>query len=161
MHFGKAWGLQRGQIFHAQCWGRVARAHVDRQLAGTTEGTATVAPCAICRGVGLITAEFDYALTGDQDAANRHVEILRGDIERRGPREELNRIFSMMTNTAVPTTTPAGQPASSANAGQATEATAPALDAPMSLLAEAANNAGIPAMTAPAALPANDVWLRR
>eukprot|EP00959_Pyramimonas_sp_CCMP1952_P181824 3801727-Pyramimonas_sp.AAC.1 len=39
----------------------------------------------------------------------------------------------MMNNTASPTTTPAGQPASSANAGQTTEATVPALDTPMPL----------------------------
>eukprot|EP00959_Pyramimonas_sp_CCMP1952_P300951 6296499-Pyramimonas_sp.AAC.1 len=65
------------------------------------------------------------------------------------------------SNTAVPTTTPAGQPASSANAGQASEATAPALDALMPAIAEAANNAGIPVPCAPAALPAHDTWLRR
>eukprot|EP00959_Pyramimonas_sp_CCMP1952_P456797 9473772-Pyramimonas_sp.AAC.1 len=61
----------------------------------------------------------------------------------------------MMNNTAAPTTTPAGQPASSANAGEATEATVPAVDMPMPLIAEAAYNAGTPAATAPAALPAN------
>eukprot|EP00959_Pyramimonas_sp_CCMP1952_P047499 991338-Pyramimonas_sp.AAC.2 len=57
---------------------RVARARVDRQLAGTMESTATEAPCAMCRGVGLITAEFHDALAGDQDAASRHGGILRG-----------------------------------------------------------------------------------
>eukprot|EP00959_Pyramimonas_sp_CCMP1952_P121666 2544076-Pyramimonas_sp.AAC.1 len=67
----------------------------------------------------------------------------------------------MMNNTAAPTTTPAGQLASSANVGQATEATARAVDAPRPLLAEAANNAGTPAATAPATVPVNDMWLRR
>eukprot|EP00959_Pyramimonas_sp_CCMP1952_P389603 8164184-Pyramimonas_sp.AAC.1 len=70
MHRDKVWRPQCGHRFHAQCWGRVARAHVDRQLAGTMEGAATEAPCASCSGVGLITAEFHYALAGDQDAAN-------------------------------------------------------------------------------------------
>eukprot|EP00959_Pyramimonas_sp_CCMP1952_P212704 4450608-Pyramimonas_sp.AAC.1 len=61
MHHDKVWRLQCGHIFHAQCWDRVAHAHVDRQLAGTMEGTATEAPCVICRGVGLITAGFHDA----------------------------------------------------------------------------------------------------
>eukprot|EP00959_Pyramimonas_sp_CCMP1952_P163080 3409029-Pyramimonas_sp.AAC.1 len=88
------------------------------------EGTATEAPCAICRGVGLITAEFHYALAGDQDAWNRREGILRGTNELRDLREELHRVTAMMMNSAAaPATTPAGQPASSANAGQATEAT--------------------------------------
>eukprot|EP00959_Pyramimonas_sp_CCMP1952_P226726 4740580-Pyramimonas_sp.AAC.1 len=56
IHYDKFWRLQCGHRFHAQCWDRVARAHVDRQLAGTVEGAATEAPCAICRGVGLIAA---------------------------------------------------------------------------------------------------------
>eukprot|EP00959_Pyramimonas_sp_CCMP1952_P358216 7500655-Pyramimonas_sp.AAC.1 len=30
----KVWRLQCGHIFHAQCWGRVAHARADRQLAG-------------------------------------------------------------------------------------------------------------------------------
>eukprot|EP00959_Pyramimonas_sp_CCMP1952_P310455 6497489-Pyramimonas_sp.AAC.1 len=76
------------------------------------EGAATEAPCAICRGVGPIAAEFHYALAGDQDAANRHGEILRGANELRDLREELNRIPAMtMNNAAVAATTPAGQPA--------------------------------------------------
>eukprot|EP00959_Pyramimonas_sp_CCMP1952_P395587 8288837-Pyramimonas_sp.AAC.1 len=112
------------------------------------DGTATEAPCAICRGVGLITAEFLYALAGDQDALDRHGEIFRVADKLRGLREELNRVAAMMAiNAAAPTTTPAGQPASSANAGQATEATAPAVDTPMPLIAEAANNAGTPVAT--------------
>eukprot|EP00959_Pyramimonas_sp_CCMP1952_P256082 5348674-Pyramimonas_sp.AAC.1 len=53
MHHEDVWRLQSGHMFHAQCWGRVARARVDRQLAGTMGGAATEAPCAICRGVGL------------------------------------------------------------------------------------------------------------
>eukprot|EP00959_Pyramimonas_sp_CCMP1952_P415748 8711152-Pyramimonas_sp.AAC.1 len=82
------------------------------------EGSATEAPCAICRGVGLITAEFHYALAGDQESLDRHEDILRGANEFRDIRAELNRITAMMTNTAVVSiTTPAGQPASSANAG--------------------------------------------
>eukprot|EP00959_Pyramimonas_sp_CCMP1952_P106024 2216774-Pyramimonas_sp.AAC.1 len=129
MHHDKVWRLQYGQLFHAQCWDRVARAHVDRQLGGTMK-----------RGVGLIAAEFHYALAGDQDAASRHGETLRGANEFRDLREELNRVTVMMMNdAAVLATTPAGQPASSANAVQATEATAPALDAPMPLIAETAN----------------------
>eukprot|EP00959_Pyramimonas_sp_CCMP1952_P167333 3497135-Pyramimonas_sp.AAC.1 len=56
MHHDEVWRLQRGHIFHAQCWERGARAHVDRQLAGNMEGTATEAPCVICRGAGRITA---------------------------------------------------------------------------------------------------------
>eukprot|EP00959_Pyramimonas_sp_CCMP1952_P445792 9333526-Pyramimonas_sp.AAC.1 len=84
-----------------------------------------------------------------------------GANELKDLREELNRVAAMMmNNAAAPATTPAGQPASSANAGQATEAIVPALDAPMPLMAEAANNGGAPATTAPAALPANDMWLR-
>eukprot|EP00959_Pyramimonas_sp_CCMP1952_P334140 6997747-Pyramimonas_sp.AAC.1 len=66
----------------------------------------------------------------------------------------------MTNNTAVAATTPAGQPASSANAAHATAATAPAVDTPMLLIAETANNAGITCTTAPAALPAYDMWLR-
>eukprot|EP00959_Pyramimonas_sp_CCMP1952_P339697 7114374-Pyramimonas_sp.AAC.1 len=62
MHRDKVWRLQYGHIFHAQCWDRVALAPVDRQLPGTLEGAATEAPCAICRGVILITAEFHCAL---------------------------------------------------------------------------------------------------
>eukprot|EP00959_Pyramimonas_sp_CCMP1952_P261456 5466566-Pyramimonas_sp.AAC.1 len=62
MHRDNVWRLQCGHIFHTQCWDRVAHAHVDRQLAGNVEGTATGAPCAICRGVGLSTAELHYAL---------------------------------------------------------------------------------------------------
>eukprot|EP00959_Pyramimonas_sp_CCMP1952_P213301 4462981-Pyramimonas_sp.AAC.1 len=34
MHRDKVWRLQCGHIFHAQCWDRVAHAHVDRQLVG-------------------------------------------------------------------------------------------------------------------------------
>eukprot|EP00959_Pyramimonas_sp_CCMP1952_P377076 7898166-Pyramimonas_sp.AAC.1 len=67
----------------------------------------------------------------------------------------------MTNNTAVAATTPAGQPASSANVVQATAATTPAMDAPTPLIAETANNAGTPATTIPAALPASDMWLRR
>eukprot|EP00959_Pyramimonas_sp_CCMP1952_P190931 3992988-Pyramimonas_sp.AAC.1 len=72
----------------------------------------------------------------------------------------------MMTGNAVAsTTTPAGQPASSANAGPLTEAATPAgtpaVDAPMPLVAETANNAGTPATTAPPSMPVNDTWLRR
>eukprot|EP00959_Pyramimonas_sp_CCMP1952_P038439 804280-Pyramimonas_sp.AAC.1 len=78
-------------MFHAQCWDRVAHAHVVRQLAGNVQGTATEAPCVICKGVGLITAGFHHALAGDQDARNRHEEVLRGANEVRDLREELNR----------------------------------------------------------------------
>eukprot|EP00959_Pyramimonas_sp_CCMP1952_P355703 7450022-Pyramimonas_sp.AAC.1 len=67
MKHDKVWGLQCGRVFHEQCWDRVARAHVDRGLSGNVEGSATEAPGAICRGVGLITAEFHYALAGDQE----------------------------------------------------------------------------------------------
>eukprot|EP00959_Pyramimonas_sp_CCMP1952_P092728 1940554-Pyramimonas_sp.AAC.1 len=107
MHRDKVRRLQCGHIFHAQCWGRVAHARVDRQLSGNVEGTATEAPRAICRGVGLITAEFHYALAGDQDALSRHGEILRGTNELRDLHEELNRVTAMMmNNTAAPATTP-------------------------------------------------------
>eukprot|EP00959_Pyramimonas_sp_CCMP1952_P009667 201838-Pyramimonas_sp.AAC.1 len=71
MNSDKFWRLQCGHIFHAQCWGRVVHAHVDRQVAGNMEGFAREAPCAICRGVGLITAEFHHALAGDQEAHDR------------------------------------------------------------------------------------------
>eukprot|EP00959_Pyramimonas_sp_CCMP1952_P101872 2130791-Pyramimonas_sp.AAC.1 len=47
----------------------VVHARACRQLAGTLEGAAAEAPCAICRGVGLITAELHCALAGDQNAA--------------------------------------------------------------------------------------------
>eukprot|EP00959_Pyramimonas_sp_CCMP1952_P277505 5801340-Pyramimonas_sp.AAC.1 len=70
-----------------------------------------------------------------------------------------------MSNAAAPTTTPAEQPASSANAGLVTEATTPAgtpgVDAPMPLIAKTANNAGAPAAAAPPAVPVNDTWFRR
>eukprot|EP00959_Pyramimonas_sp_CCMP1952_P075475 1577391-Pyramimonas_sp.AAC.1 len=83
MKHDKVWSLQCGHIFHAQCWGRVAHAHVDRHLAGNIEGSATEAPCAICRGFGLITAGFHSALAGDQGSFNRHEDILRGANELR------------------------------------------------------------------------------
>eukprot|EP00959_Pyramimonas_sp_CCMP1952_P258751 5408977-Pyramimonas_sp.AAC.1 len=61
-------------------------------------------------------------------------------------------------------TTPAGQPASPANAGLVTEAIAlaggPAIDAPMPLVAETDNNAGTPARSAPPSVLANGTWLR-
>eukprot|EP00959_Pyramimonas_sp_CCMP1952_P390460 8182090-Pyramimonas_sp.AAC.1 len=77
-------------------------------------------------------------------------------------REELNRVTAMMmNNTAALITTLAGQPASSANAVQATDATVPALDTLMPLLSETADNVGVPATTAPAALTANEMWLGR
>eukprot|EP00959_Pyramimonas_sp_CCMP1952_P449205 9405740-Pyramimonas_sp.AAC.1 len=95
----KVWRLQCGHIFHAQCWDRVAHAHVDGQLAGALEGAASEALCAIYRGLGLIAAEFHYALAGDHNAANRHEEILRGANELRYLREELSRFTAMMTGT--------------------------------------------------------------
>eukprot|EP00959_Pyramimonas_sp_CCMP1952_P250486 5235614-Pyramimonas_sp.AAC.1 len=52
LYHDKVWRLQCGHILHAQCWGRVAHARVGRQL----EGAPSEAPCAICRGVGLIAA---------------------------------------------------------------------------------------------------------
>eukprot|EP00959_Pyramimonas_sp_CCMP1952_P449312 9407953-Pyramimonas_sp.AAC.1 len=36
------------------------------------EGAPNEAPCAICRGVGLITAELHYALAGEHYAEYRH-----------------------------------------------------------------------------------------
>eukprot|EP00959_Pyramimonas_sp_CCMP1952_P112699 2356083-Pyramimonas_sp.AAC.1 len=71
MNHDKVWRLQCGHIFHAQCWDRVVHTHVDRQLAGNMEGFASEAPCAICRGVGFITAEFHCALAGHQESLNR------------------------------------------------------------------------------------------
>eukprot|EP00959_Pyramimonas_sp_CCMP1952_P217774 4554509-Pyramimonas_sp.AAC.1 len=158
MNHDRVWRIQRGHIFHAQCWDRVAHAHVDRQLAGNLEGSAPEAPCAICRGVGLITAEIHYALAGDQESLDHHEGILRGANELRDLREELNRVTAMMTgNAVVSTTTPARQPASSANAGLVMEASAPAgtpaVDTPMPLVAETANKAGAPAPSAPPAVP--------
>eukprot|EP00959_Pyramimonas_sp_CCMP1952_P325688 6816680-Pyramimonas_sp.AAC.1 len=76
------------------------------------EGSASEAPCAICRGVGLTTGEFHFALAGDQETLNRREVTLRGAKELRDLREELNR-----GTAAVSMTTPAGQPASPANAG--------------------------------------------
>eukprot|EP00959_Pyramimonas_sp_CCMP1952_P322249 6743114-Pyramimonas_sp.AAC.1 len=62
-------------------------------------------------------------------------------------------------------TTPAGQPALSANAGLVTEAAAlagaPSIDTPMPLVAETDNSAGTPATSAPPSVPVNDTWLRR
>eukprot|EP00959_Pyramimonas_sp_CCMP1952_P342188 7168814-Pyramimonas_sp.AAC.1 len=81
------------------------------------EGSACEAPCAICRGVGLIAAEFHCAHAGDQETHDRHAGILRRANELKDLREELNRVTAMMTSTAeTSTTTPAGIPASSANA---------------------------------------------
>eukprot|EP00959_Pyramimonas_sp_CCMP1952_P287452 6012024-Pyramimonas_sp.AAC.1 len=60
------WRPQCGHTFHAQCCDRVVHAPADTQLIGNMEGSASEAPCAFCRGVGLITAEFHYALAGDQ-----------------------------------------------------------------------------------------------
>eukprot|EP00959_Pyramimonas_sp_CCMP1952_P454366 9469792-Pyramimonas_sp.AAC.1 len=65
------------------------------------KGSASEAPCAICRGVGLITAEFHCALAGDQEPLYRHEDILRGANELRDLREELNRVTAMMTATAA------------------------------------------------------------
>eukprot|EP00959_Pyramimonas_sp_CCMP1952_P158702 3319543-Pyramimonas_sp.AAC.1 len=65
------------------------------------EGSASEAPCAICRGGGLITAEFHYALAGDQDALDRHEDTLRGANELRDLREGLNHVTAMMTGTAA------------------------------------------------------------
>eukprot|EP00959_Pyramimonas_sp_CCMP1952_P066858 1395916-Pyramimonas_sp.AAC.1 len=129
-------------------------------------GSAREAPCAICRGVGLITAEFHYALAGDQESLNRHEDILRRANELRDLRKELNRATAMMTSTAaISTTTPAGLPASLVNAGLVTEAAtlagAPATDVPMPLVAETDRNAGTPARSAPPSVPVNDTWLRR
>eukprot|EP00959_Pyramimonas_sp_CCMP1952_P223585 4674920-Pyramimonas_sp.AAC.1 len=99
-HHDTVWRLQCSHLFHTQCWDRVAHAHLGRQVAGTMEGAEIEAPCAICRG----------------DAARRHGEIIRGANELRDLREELNCIAPMMmNNAAVATTTPAGQPAPSAN----------------------------------------------
>eukprot|EP00959_Pyramimonas_sp_CCMP1952_P371668 7782937-Pyramimonas_sp.AAC.1 len=97
------------------------------------EGSAREAPCAIRRGVGLIAAEFHFALAGYQEAHDRHEYIRQRASELRELREELNRVTAMMTSTAeILTTTPAGIPASSANAGlvmeAATLAGAPAAD---------------------------------
>eukprot|EP00959_Pyramimonas_sp_CCMP1952_P132373 2767814-Pyramimonas_sp.AAC.1 len=67
MNHDKIWRPQCGHIFHAQCWDRVVHAHVDQQVAGNMAASAREPPCALCRGVGLITAEFHYALAGDQE----------------------------------------------------------------------------------------------
>eukprot|EP00959_Pyramimonas_sp_CCMP1952_P260641 5449653-Pyramimonas_sp.AAC.1 len=57
---------------------------------------------------------------------------LRGANELGDLREELDRVTAMVTsNAAAAATTPAGQPASSSSAVQATAVTAPATDAPM------------------------------
>eukprot|EP00959_Pyramimonas_sp_CCMP1952_P255855 5344124-Pyramimonas_sp.AAC.1 len=103
-----------GAVLHALMW-------ADSWLA--LWGAATEAPCAICRGVCLITAAFHHALAGDKDTANRDGKILRGANELRDLREELNRARAMMmNNVAVLTTTFAGPSAS--------EATVLALDTP-------------------------------
>eukprot|EP00959_Pyramimonas_sp_CCMP1952_P354859 7433372-Pyramimonas_sp.AAC.1 len=81
-----------------------------------------------------------------------------GANELRDLREALHLIAAMMTNnTAVAATTPAGEPAPSADAVQATAAATPASGAPMQLVAETADNAGAPATIAPAAVPDNDM----
>eukprot|EP00959_Pyramimonas_sp_CCMP1952_P010663 223424-Pyramimonas_sp.AAC.1 len=64
--------------------------------------------------------------------------MLRGANELRDLREEPSRVTAMMSGTAaVSTTTPAGPPASPANAGLVTETTAfagtPAIFVPMPL----------------------------
>eukprot|EP00959_Pyramimonas_sp_CCMP1952_P179863 3760867-Pyramimonas_sp.AAC.1 len=102
------------------------------------EGSACEAPCAICRGVGLITAEFHYALAGDQEAQDRHEDILQRANELRDLREELKRVTAMLTSTAdISMTTPAGIPAQLASAGLVTEAATlagtPAIDVPIPL----------------------------
>eukprot|EP00959_Pyramimonas_sp_CCMP1952_P309720 6481477-Pyramimonas_sp.AAC.1 len=61
--------------------------------------------------------------------------------------------------------TPAGPPASPANAGLVTEATSlavlPAIDMTMPSVAETDNDAGAPARSAPPSVSVNDTWLRR
>eukprot|EP00959_Pyramimonas_sp_CCMP1952_P383524 8036858-Pyramimonas_sp.AAC.1 len=91
MNHDKVWRLPCGRIFHAQCWEGVVHARVDRQLAGNMEGSASEAPCAMCRGVGLIIAEFYYGLAGDQESLNHREDIIRRAVELRDLREELNR----------------------------------------------------------------------
>eukprot|EP00959_Pyramimonas_sp_CCMP1952_P198917 4160524-Pyramimonas_sp.AAC.1 len=63
----------------------------------------------------------------------------------------------MAGTAAVSVTTPAGQPASPANAGLATEATTLAgtfaTDMPVPLVAETDNKAGAPARSAPPSVP--------
>eukprot|EP00959_Pyramimonas_sp_CCMP1952_P195850 4094516-Pyramimonas_sp.AAC.1 len=130
------------------------------------EGSASEAPCAICRGVGLTTAEFHYALAGDQESHIRHEDILQRANELRDLREELNRVTAMMASAAaVYATTPAGLPASLVNAGLVTEAAtlagAPATDVPIPLVAETGSHAGAPARSAPPSVPVNDTWLGR
>eukprot|EP00959_Pyramimonas_sp_CCMP1952_P232834 4866161-Pyramimonas_sp.AAC.1 len=54
------WGLQ----CRAECWGRNARVHASRGRSGAGVG----APCAACRGPGIIVAEYLYA--GHIDASS-------------------------------------------------------------------------------------------
>eukprot|EP00959_Pyramimonas_sp_CCMP1952_P301013 6297924-Pyramimonas_sp.AAC.1 len=51
MNHDKVWRLQCGHTFHAQCWDRVVHGHVDRQLAGNMESSASEAPPALSAGV--------------------------------------------------------------------------------------------------------------
>eukprot|EP00959_Pyramimonas_sp_CCMP1952_P045426 948856-Pyramimonas_sp.AAC.1 len=63
---------------------------IDRWLV-TWKAPRARPPCAICRGLGFIAAEFHYALAGDQESRDRHEDILQRANELRDLREELNR----------------------------------------------------------------------
>eukprot|EP00959_Pyramimonas_sp_CCMP1952_P142657 2986712-Pyramimonas_sp.AAC.1 len=125
----KIWRLQRGHIFHAQCWDRV----VTPMWIGSWLETWRVP-----RARPPVLYEFHCALAGDQESFNRLEDILQRANELRDLREELNLVAAMMTSiAAISATTPAGIPASLVNAGivaeAATLAGAPAIDAPMPL----------------------------
>ena len=59
------WRLQCGHQYHKDCWERNSRTHIHNGI----RGAPNEAPCAVCRGVGIIVAEYPYAGTHEPEAA--------------------------------------------------------------------------------------------
>ena len=93
------WRLQRGHCFHALCWDRHAQGYVDRAI----PGGANEAPCAVCRGPGLIVAHFPHAGQREGYAAEvraQHEDALANANELRRLREELQAVQAAQARVA-------------------------------------------------------------